>query len=770
MLKKLTYQDEAVAELLKKTYKILNLRRAQTKLVFKSPTGSGKTVMMGQFLRRFVEEVNLEEGLSDAKFAFIWIAPNQLHSQSYNNMKRYFEESRMIQPITFDDISDGYIKEGQMVFFNWQSITGDNRIFVNENESGRYLENYLHNTRAKGIRIITILDEAHLFATKGNKANLLLKQLFSDMEVDVSATPFFSSDYMVVIEREDVVKAEMIKKALILNPALEGTKQDDEFNIFLLNQALALREDLAKRYREAGISINPLLLIQLPNDSGSDTEEDRKIKNLVRSHLSAVKSIHIDNGRLATWLSKAEDKKNLDGIEKPNNGVEVLLFKQAIALGWDCPRAAVLLIYRDIANASFGVQTVGRILRMPQQKHYADDVLNYGYVFTNLARSMITIKQEIMYDVVENRSYRDNERYNHVALEATSLKANPYQNELKSVFYKIFEKVLEEYWGLTKQLGKDGTSFFERNAIVLKSRMIDLSNKSIDITVLTNREFRGISGEVIEAPTEGEHFQLYVQEINDLFRIFCLQLCGEYNKKKTEGFMWRSLLVNLFQEYLGIDENRAKKVVLNHQTQFQDLMNTALTRYQQEIEKAKKAWDQSQETRQWEVPELLVFDEKYLAWANQKSIMKPQYLYNRGLGQLADSAPEFAFIEYLETAKNLGLISWWHKNGKDSDQHFSIPYPNQKGTLSLFYVDFVVQFSSGTIGLFDPKTPDSDKDMVAKHNALQNYVQNKTTLAKPLVGSIVMLKNDSWMYSTSHIENGWDMTAAGWRVLDFLIF
>lgn len=766
MLKKIPYQEEAVADLLRKSYRILNLKRPQTKLVFKSPTGSGKTVMMGQFLSRFMQEYAQEAGLSDSRFAFIWIAPNSLHAQSYRSMQRFFEESRLIEPIGFEGISDGYIREGQMVFFNWQSITGDNRIFVNENESGQFLESYLNNTRSKGIRLIVILDEAHLFATRGNKANLLLKLLNADMEIDVSATPLFVSDYSVVIDREEVVKAQMIKKALILNPALESSKQDDAFNIYLLNQALARRDDLARRYSDLGIKINPLLLIQLPNDTAKDTDEDRKIKNLVRAHLSEVKGIRADNGRLGMWLSKEEDKKNLTGIEKPNNGVEVLLFKQAIALGWDCPRAAVLLIYREISKAEFGVQTVGRILRMPQQKHYSDDVLNYGYVYTNLARSLITIKQEIMYDLVENKSYRDNERYNAIALEATTIKASPYKNDLKVAFYRVFESVLVDYWGLSKDLGTTGTSFFERNAAALKTRMIDLSLQNLELNVLINQQFEGRAGEIIQAAQNDEHFQLYMAEINDLFQAFCFRLCGDFNKKNSVGMIHRCLTEILFQNYLGMFETEAKKVVLRHPEPFLDLMNTALLRYQQEVEKARKEWKQSAEVRVWEVPEIMVFNEKYLAWANQKSIMKPQYLYNRGLGQLADSTTEFAFLEFLESGKNLGFIDWWHKNGSDSDNHFAIPYMNQKGFLSLFYVDFVVRFNSGSIGLFDPKTPESDKEMVAKHNALNEYVKAKSTPEKPLIGSIVMFKNESWMYCTGSIQNGWDLTAPGWGIMD----
>lgn len=77
---------------------------------------------------------------------------------------------------------------------------------------------------------------------------------------------------------------------------------------------------------------------------------------------------------MAVWLSK--EKQNLDHIEDNDNMTEVLLFKQAIALGWDCPRAAVLLIFRKLESFTFTVQTIGRILRMPEQRFYPNDLLN----------------------------------------------------------------------------------------------------------------------------------------------------------------------------------------------------------------------------------------------------------------------------------------------------------------------------------------------------------------------------------------------------------
>jgi type III restriction enzyme len=96
-------------------------------------------------------------------------------------------------------------------------------------------------------------------------------------------------------------------------------------------------------------------------------------------------SITRENKKLAVWLS--EDKTdNLKDIEKYDSEVEILIFKQAIATGWDCPRAQILVMFREIKSITFEIQTVGRIMRMPELFHYENDELNNAYVYTNFSK------------------------------------------------------------------------------------------------------------------------------------------------------------------------------------------------------------------------------------------------------------------------------------------------------------------------------------------------------------------------------------------------
>ena len=83
------------------------------------------------------------------------------------------------------------------------------------------------------------------------------------------------------------------------------------------------------------------------------------------------------------------------------------------------------------------------------------------------------------------------------------------------------------------------------------------------------------------------------------------------------------------------------------------------------------------------------------------------------------------------------------------------------GTQSLFYVDLVIQFKNGTLGLFDPKTIESDPENVLKHNALIEYIESLNAKGKKAIGSIIIQQQGSWRYCRNRIENDNDLT--GWE-------
>ena len=746
------YQEKAVNGLLENTYQLLSIHRARQKLVFKAPTGAGKTVTMAAFLNRLSEELPDKLDLQRRKATYIWIAPNQLHLQSFNALKDYFAELRSIKPIQFEDVTDGKLKPNEVLFINWQSVNNDRNIFIRDNEQGKTLISYISGARMDDTEIILILDEAHLFASRGIAAAELLQKIYAKIEIDVSATPLYKSDYSYVIKRNEVVKAEMIKQGIELNPALDAHLQHGRpLNQILLDQALAKRKELEKAYRDAGSNINPLLLIQLPNDTKKETDDDIKIKDEVVSYLDA-KGITTQNNKLAVWLSN--EKTNLDNIEDFDNITEVLLFKQAIALGWDCPRAAVLLIFRDLKQETFTIQTVGRILRMPEQRHYTNSLLNYGYVYTNLSKDMIQIVADDMDYIVQNRALRI-EDYKAVELKSYFINTRLVRNRLGSSFRISLYEAAETFFEIDRPLGAEDT--YTRNKKKLEKKFITMDVESIDIPI--PRDVR-ISGE--EGATKAYNMESFAKtqaELDMLFRQFCRNHVGGYAKVDSTPVLELALKM-LFEEYFGINEFNAIKIILyeNNKPIFIEFIDIALKRYEDEQQKKAAQASKRVEESKWDVPPERIYNDSFREKPAEIHALKPFF------ERKSASKPEKYFSELLENNKE--YIEWWYKNGDKNKEDFAVTYKDKHGTTRGFFIDFVIKHKNGTIALFDTKTLDSDPEFVNKHNALVEYIEENNTTDKPLIGGVIVpkgpLDDRVWKYAENRISKANDTT--GWSV------
>ena len=80
------FQDTAVTELKDRFYKLWRTGRSHARLVFKAPTGAGKTIMMAEFLKRISGDMQF-----DADKAFVWISFNpDSAEQSKAKLYQYF--------------------------------------------------------------------------------------------------------------------------------------------------------------------------------------------------------------------------------------------------------------------------------------------------------------------------------------------------------------------------------------------------------------------------------------------------------------------------------------------------------------------------------------------------------------------------------------------------------------------------------------------------------------------------------------------------------
>ena len=778
-MKNLQYQQRAVNELVDKTIRLLNDGGSRQKLVFEAPTGAGKTVMACQALATLIDEMHSRGGSKYQECAFIWFAPRQLHIQSYRSLKGAFAETRKLTPVMFDELdqSEG-IQPGEILFVNWESINKRNNVIVRDSESSASLYEITRKTQEEfGLPIIAIIDEEHMFWSKtADKSAQVLEKINPTIEIRISATPKTTNPReKVSVYRREVIEAEMIKKEVVLNPEIELNFSNELLlNESLIKAALAKRNQLADAYKALGVNINPLLLIQLPNDTGeSMTTEDEAVAEQVKNYLKVMCDITEENGRLAVWL--AGEKSNLANLEKPDNMAQVLLFKEAIALGWDCPRAAVLLIFRKLQSATFTIQTVGRILRMPEQKHYSNDILNYGYVYTDIAKDKIQIVTADADYIVKNTivAYRRDNLENVSLPSCYSDRPNITRNILGPDFRKVlYDEALNLFklmqganiFSLAELAAQNGDDDFapipesddavinENRLRVTKSNTLRLDVKTINIEIPQNVHFQN---EEQLLKVEQVKYARKSSEIDRVFLDYIDQKGHQFESKgrtdKIAGY-----LLEMIADYFGIFETDAKKVVLYYENRpkFDRLIDRALERYakKREITKRQAAGARKFVEYQWCVPEERVYDSdsNHIETAENHALM-PFVQLN------AASNPEKAFAAFLEA--NSQYIDWWYKNGDKGKQHYAIEYlQGEEGAKALFYVDFVVRMKNGHIYLFDTKSAGSDLFAPQKHNALIDYMTAHSTKEQPLFGGILIQQGSNWLYSKLHIANTTELT------------
>src|SRR3990167_4387298 len=154
--KNLKYKETAVKQLLEKANELLD-ESGSDNIIFKAPTGAGKTIIMADFLMQFVSERKYHR-----TFSFIWAAPRKLHLQSKEKLESFYKENRVLECSIIEELTDKKINENEILFLNWESINRtEKNAFMKENEQDFNLSNVIANTIEDGREIILVIDESH---------------------------------------------------------------------------------------------------------------------------------------------------------------------------------------------------------------------------------------------------------------------------------------------------------------------------------------------------------------------------------------------------------------------------------------------------------------------------------------------------------------------------------------------------------------------------------------------------------------------------------
>lgn len=227
-------------------------------------------------------------------------------------------------------------------------------------------------------RPFVVVDEAHNSRTE--LAFDMLGRFRPSGVMELTATPDLErtpSNVLYSVSAAELKAEEMIKLPVVLET--EPNWQQ------CLADAIGRRDALHKladeERRSGSPYLRPLVLIQAePRRAGVETLDVMRVKNeLISNH-----GIPPNEIVLATGEEKGLEQIDADyklGIADPTCPVKFVITQKALAEGWDCPFAYILVSMASLSSATAVEQLLGRVLRQPGANHRQTKGLNQSYAF-----------------------------------------------------------------------------------------------------------------------------------------------------------------------------------------------------------------------------------------------------------------------------------------------------------------------------------------------------------------------------------------------------
>ena len=744
------FQNIAVNKLLTSCSQMLDLSTRQNVCVLKSPTGSGKTIMTAAFIERLIKR-------REDELCFIWvtIGKGDLQIQSRNALLRFFKGSPTVHLIE-EEFSGGrtLINRNEVIVVNWEKIrskvrtTGEwSNNLMKDGETTNFRE-VLANTRQLR-KIILIVDESHIGAT-AERTQELKDEFDAHVVLEVSATPKLIPDAfsvkngtgdIVQVSAADVIEEGLIKKDIIINPGLDDKSLVGmDSQTVVLEKAFEKRLEIVKAFNEINVDINPLVLIQIPNAE----EGDLKIEAI--TNFLAEKDVTEANGRLAIWLNDYPSTENLGGIALNTNPIQFLIFKQAIDTGWDCPRAHILVKFRETRSETFEIQVLGRILRMPEAKHYARDLLNDGYVFTNISDIRVE-REEYNPNIIKHLKMKRRSIYKEVSLNSYYKSRGDY-GDITGDFAEIFAMEACRYFEI------DSINPEENLKLVL-DKGVDTGVKSLKDVIISDSLIETRLFDVLEGDLESDRHAELSKSDNDAqaeFNSFLERHMGTFTNVARSVPSMKAAIFSFFRKYLGVlgrkDAGWLQKLILDKKNlpHFELLLTNSVNAFgiHRELE-VKARVEGGEQYSIFEVPYEIYINEfvEEIVPMN-KNIMEPCYLHvNR-------SNVEKNFEKRIDNDKE---VEWWFKNGVNKVEYLGLKYIYPTNRIKSFYPDYVVFYKDGSIGVYETKSKGDDENLggfnqktKCKAEALYVWKQEQIANGKKIRAGIVIVSSPTSFY------------------------
>ncbi len=659
-------------------------------VLVQAPTGSGKTIILLEYIKEYIEENN--------NTIFVWLTPGKgdLEEQSRDKMTKYLPSlnSKNIAEV----LLSGF-EAGDTAFINWETITKKGNTALKEQERKNLFER-IDEAHNRGYNFIVIVDEEHL--NKTVKAEAIIDYLKPNYIVRVSATTKKNKEAeFIQIDELDVINEGLITRALYINENVSSNVELQNEHEYLLDLALEKQKAIRREYRDNNIEVNPLIIVQMPNNSNDIIEQ---IEEILEN-----KGYSYKNKTVAIWL--ADRKENIEDISKNNAEPIILIMKQAISTGWDCPRAKILVKLRDNMSEDFETQTIGRIRRMPQAHHYDNLLLDNCYLYTFDEKYEETIKQELGNNAQDVKMVFLKGEYKAFRL-TKQIKNSDFDGFDDRETFKIIQNYMIRKYNLTNNKNNNKT-ILEANGYVfdetITNSIVQDKIVKIDSNEIANANKIQVKS-IVNTSKNGIDLRHSIGVISS-------KIGMKYDKTRVvleRMFLKRKLFT---KKFISLSLVEFYAFIINNEDKLKYDFLEAVS------QEARQIFIRSESIKEIEfkIPEMdiIKYDPKM-----KDTIIYEKNVYKDYPNSAKRSKSERMFEKYCNENNN---ITWFYKNGEHSIDYFSIIYVDAVGKKWAFYPDYILQDKQGYTWIIETKGGEN-ADGVSKNIDIK--VENKFAVLK----------------------------------------
>jgi len=703
-------------------------------IILKSPTGSGKTIILTYFMHQYVQ--------SYRNTVFVWLTPGKgnLEEQSKEKMDKHIHAA---QTKLLSDVMTGGFEENDNCFINWEKLTKKGNNALKDSERTNFLEHIEHALNA-GLHFIVIVDENHQNNTL--KADEIIQYFHMDKIIRCSATPKgIKNAEIIEIPEADVIAEGLIKKMLIINENFPQQVEMENATSYLLEQAYTKQREIRAEFLSAGKDINPLIVVQIPNKS-------EKLQDDVERWFE-TQSVTYENGQLAVWLSDMHE--NLEGIEEINAPSVAIIIKQAVATGWDCPRAAILVKLRDNMDETFEIQTIGRIRRMPEARHYGKDLLDSCYLYTFDEKFTAGVKLSLGKGALKADTLFLKNEYKGITLTSEQrTMVTDHRNPKKALLSvaKYFEEKFKTGSNKAENKRRLQTAGFEFRADILRHTLsgetatLDFASADMNTVVIT------------EKLNTHDHGHMYHQKVGKIG----MEIGMEYSYMNT---IIRKLFDRNFtysRKILAMEPREVYAFVINNADLLRHTVRESMAA---ELEQLTLDIDQVSKVP-FRIPQSCLFT--YDGTAKTQLEMKKNVYQGYLSSAEIRSSSERKFEKFCEKCD---AVEWVYKNGDKGNEYLSIVYADNSDKQKNFYPDYIISVNGEvwiveTKGGFDRSGNSQDIDIFTpkKFAVLKDYLERYS-----LKGGIVRYDEKSEELCICMDSYSEDINSDSWVVLSDIL-